>query len=489
VDCVIAGAVVAPTSVPTWTDGGIESSPSVTELFAETLQRLTGDLGAADVASPAPGPSSDAPRKAGKTDAKHARESVDESPDDSSDDEDPAASMELGQVSWPICMFPQPVPEEHPGVPPEAAPASVVGVGASPESLPIAQDPVPSADPTALLRAEAPVVAASDPVVRESVESVEQATTEVALVPDDTPLDATPPRPRGQDTAPKVSPAAARSLARALEALSPPQQAEPAKPSAAPPVIEGNAPTLASVERATGDPGSRVQSAQPANVAITATTLAASANTASSGERGSEDEARPKADVPERRAPIGSGPQVQRGIAPVNPVVTTETPVVPVTPGLDLRPTTPPEMDVVRSRHQDVEVVPQLVRAMRTQFRDGIGEAQIRLKPEHLGEVRIDLKVDGDRVSAVLQVERPEVRQAIEAQSHSLRSGLAAQGLSLDDLEVKQSARARDDDHQGPQQQASPERRSRRHHQAPRKRYTSNDSDTSDFEFDLTDSD
>ena len=90
---------------------------------------------------------------------------------------------------------------------------------------------------------------------------------------------------------------------------------------------------------------------------------------------------------------------------------------------------------------EDGEVVSQLVRAMRTQFRDGVGEARIRLNPEHLGEVRIDIKIDGDRVSAVLQVERPDVRQAIEAQSHSLRSGLAAQGLNLEDLTVRQAER------------------------------------------------
>jgi flagellar hook-length control protein FliK len=116
---------------------------------------------------------------------------------------------------------------------------------------------------------------------------------------------------------------------------------------------------------------------------------------------------------------------------------------------------------------EDADVVPQLVRAIRTQFRDGVGEARIRLNPEHLGEVRIDIKIEGDRVSARLQVERPEVRQAIEAESHSLRLHLARQGLTLEDLTVTEGSRPRDertssDERHRGQDRQPPERRSRR---------------------------
>jgi flagellar hook-length control protein FliK len=89
------------------------------------------------------------------------------------------------------------------------------------------------------------------------------------------------------------------------------------------------------------------------------------------------------------------------------------------------------------------EIVPQLVRAMHAQFRAGVGEARIRLNPEHLGEVRVAITIDGDRVSALLQVERPEVQRAIESQSDSLRSGLAAQGFTLEHLSVSREDRAR----------------------------------------------
>jgi flagellar hook-length control protein FliK len=92
----------------------------------------------------------------------------------------------------------------------------------------------------------------------------------------------------------------------------------------------------------------------------------------------------------------------------------------------------------------EADVPQQIVRAIRTQFRDGIGEASIRLRPDHLGEVRIELKVEGERVTATLHVERPEVKQAIESQSGVLRAGLAAQGLRLEELSVNGTASTRD---------------------------------------------
>jgi flagellar hook-length control protein FliK len=82
-------------------------------------------------------------------------------------------------------------------------------------------------------------------------------------------------------------------------------------------------------------------------------------------------------------------------------------------------------------------VTDQIVKAIKIQVRDGIGEVRLRLQPEQMGEVHIALKVDRDRVSAVLQVERPELRAQIEGQGQTLRAGLAAQGLKLEDLTVR----------------------------------------------------
>jgi hypothetical protein len=102
------------------------------------------------------------------------------------------------------------------------------------------------------------------------------------------------------------------------------------------------------------------------------------------------------------------------------------------------------------------EPILQLASALRVFVRDGVTEARVRLRPEHLGDVQIAIRVDRDRVSAVLQVERADVRGAIEAQSQSLRSQLAAQGLHLAELTVREDGRG---SHQHGRDQAEPERR------------------------------
>jgi flagellar hook-length control protein FliK len=106
-------------------------------------------------------------------------------------------------------------------------------------------------------------------------------------------------------------------------------------------------------------------------------------------------------------------------------------------------------------------VADQIVKAIRIQVRDGIGEVRLRLQPEHLGEVQIELKVDRDRVSAVLHVERPEVRAQIESQGQTLRASLASQGLQLEELTVRDDGERRDGGQRGSQEM--PERRRRQH--------------------------
>jgi flagellar hook-length control protein FliK len=86
----------------------------------------------------------------------------------------------------------------------------------------------------------------------------------------------------------------------------------------------------------------------------------------------------------------------------------------------------------------DGDTALQIVQAMRLQFRDGIGDAVVRLKPGHLGEVSISLRVDQQSVSATVHAEVPAVRQWLESQESSLRSGLADQGLHLEKFVVKE---------------------------------------------------
>lgn len=60
-----------------------------------------------------------------------------------------------------------------------------------------------------------------------------------------------------------------------------------------------------------------------------------------------------------------------------------------------------------------------------------IGQADIRVVPEHLGTIDIRLQMDGNDVRAEFHSAQPEVRQALEASLPRLREMLGQQGLQL----------------------------------------------------------
>jgi hypothetical protein len=97
------------------------------------------------------------------------------------------------------------------------------------------------------------------------------------------------------------------------------------------------------------------------------------------------------------------------------------------------------------------DVMSQLVQTMRLQFRDGIGEAVVRLKPEHLGEVSIALRVERQTVSATVNAEAASVRQWLQTEEPALREALAEHGLHLERLAVREDAQS---SHERPRQHA-----------------------------------
>ena len=122
---------------------------------------------------------------------------------------------------------------------------------------------------------------------------------------------------------------------------------------------------------------------------------------------------------------------------------------------LDNAPMTLPERDVIA----------QLVQSMRVQFRDGIGEAVLRLKPEHLGSVQISLRVENGALKATVQAEAPAVRQWLESNQDSLRTSLAEHGLRLDRFVVEPEGEPKrsTDDAQQREQEQQRRRQPRRH--------------------------
>ena len=83
------------------------------------------------------------------------------------------------------------------------------------------------------------------------------------------------------------------------------------------------------------------------------------------------------------------------------------------------------------------ELPEQLVRAIRLQWRQGVGEARMRLNPPNLGEVQVALQVHQGVVSAVLASNSEAVREWIRSQQHELKAQLAAHGLELEQLIVE----------------------------------------------------
>ena len=111
----------------------------------------------------------------------------------------------------------------------------------------------------------------------------------------------------------------------------------------------------------------------------------------------------------------------------------------------------------------DAENVHNLVQAMRVTAKAGGWEATVRLRPEHLGEVTIALRVEGNNVSAVVQAESAGVRQWLMDQEQAVRSGLSEHGLQLDRFAVSRDGQRRE---AGEQAQQQPNQRRRAPRQA-----------------------
>jgi hypothetical protein len=104
-------------------------------------------------------------------------------------------------------------------------------------------------------------------------------------------------------------------------------------------------------------------------------------------------------------------------------------------------------------------VLPQIVQSIRLQAVQGTTEARVQLKPEHLGNLNITLKVEHNQVTATIQADVAAVRQWIESHEASLRQSLSEQGLQLVRLEVHPDGQQAARDEQGSDQPRRQQRR------------------------------
>jgi hypothetical protein len=103
----------------------------------------------------------------------------------------------------------------------------------------------------------------------------------------------------------------------------------------------------------------------------------------------------------------------------------------------------------------------RMVQTMRVMVRETVSQATVRLRPEHLGEVTIDVRVDGKSVSAVIHSESANVREWMQGQESTLRQGLSEHGLHLEKLQVQRDGRQ--DGREGQQQPERRKARARQH--------------------------
>jgi flagellar hook-length control protein FliK len=104
----------------------------------------------------------------------------------------------------------------------------------------------------------------------------------------------------------------------------------------------------------------------------------------------------------------------------------------------------------------DSESLDRMVQTLRVMVKDRVSEATVRLRPEHLGEVSIDIRVDGRTVTAIIRAESAVVREWLQLQEDAVRNGLSQQGLHLERLIVQ-----RDGKRERREQQAGDPRRSK----------------------------
>jgi flagellar hook-length control protein FliK len=82
------------------------------------------------------------------------------------------------------------------------------------------------------------------------------------------------------------------------------------------------------------------------------------------------------------------------------------------------------------------DVVEQIVQRAALHLKNDQGEARIDLKPEFLGQVRMQVVTDSQQVTVRIVTELPMVRDLIEQNLHQLKSDLQQQGLQVERVEV-----------------------------------------------------
>ncbi|KMQ50621.1 Flagellar hook-length control protein FliK [Chitinispirillum alkaliphilum] len=88
------------------------------------------------------------------------------------------------------------------------------------------------------------------------------------------------------------------------------------------------------------------------------------------------------------------------------------------------------KLESVLSRISDESMVKQIAQRMQNAVRSGVHELRIQLRPESLGDVHLSIRMEGEVVSARIQVENSQVKQIIENNLQMLKDALEEQNLN-----------------------------------------------------------
>ena len=78
----------------------------------------------------------------------------------------------------------------------------------------------------------------------------------------------------------------------------------------------------------------------------------------------------------------------------------------------------------------------RLSRSVQFQMRTGSGSIKIKLVPENLGSLKIELQVVKEGVKVVLLTDTPKAQGAVQGELNNLRQALEQQGLNIQEIEV-----------------------------------------------------
>ncbi|MVO99156.1 flagellar hook-length control protein FliK [Paenibacillus lutrae] len=81
-----------------------------------------------------------------------------------------------------------------------------------------------------------------------------------------------------------------------------------------------------------------------------------------------------------------------------------------------------------------------MVKRMNVKVGDGFAEAKLSLRPQHLGNIEITLKIQNGQLMAIFTADSAVGKELLDSQLSSLRQSLQSQGVQVDKMEVSQSS-------------------------------------------------